>query len=818
MSKLKELNKIVVIVLLCILFAQVLMPIETVFSQKGGSQADLLSNAVPSTDSAEIASLGPMQAGTIKFAIGFNNRNNAKLQSFIDSSRSITHGVQNVLSEEEYEAEYSPSRSYYDQVLSYLSANNITVTETWQNRLLLTAEGSVEDVARTFRTQIGMYSYQDTVYYANSTNIAVPVALSSYGISGIEVNSFPVQPFIEKVYSFAESAGLAYNKSPIDFRNVYGISTAVSNGWTGAGQTIGIVVAYGDPTIETDVDSFNSYFGLPSLSLTVSGTGGNDSAWATETALDVQWAHAMAPGAAITLQLAPDNSYSSLFGAVNTLVEQTNPPDIISLSFGGAETDVYSPIFAYAAAKGIKVYVSTGDNGAYNGGSSLSVSYPASDPNVIAVGGTTLYSKTVQGIDQYYEHGWSGSGGGYSSIFTEPSYQTNASIPNTAHKRAIPDISLEADPYSGVSIYIGGVRQTGWGGTSLSAPMMAGIAAVALNGDWNLDNNAFYSTYGTNMYPVSFHDVYLSGNNGYYSTQTGWDAVTGLGSINFHNFANFHGVYSEVALTSETLSTSSVGPGSSFNFNYDLNNPSDHSLIQIGLGAAIRLHGTPTEITDTPNDIYVNLLGGESSQSRPFITDSSITPGVYDVQWGLWMGPPGYGNLLSLSGWQTDKLQILSSSSEFDFHLSSTPSSLTIPPGGSASYLIKSTLTSGTASPVILSCTNSTEGFFFGFSQSFGNPTFSSAFSVQTNTTVPQGKYAIIISATGREKTHSIALTLNVGDIYEPDNSFTEYSSMTISNSLKSQSRSIEPAGDNDYIRFYGSPGTYTFYTSGSWL
>ena len=816
MSKRKGLGKIVFIVLLCILFVQVLMPIEGAFSQKDSSQSELFSDDLQSTDSAEIDSLGPMQAGTIKFAIGLNNRNNDKLQNFIDSSHSITHGVQKVLSEEEYEAEYSPSQSYYDQVLSYLLANNITVTETWQNRLLITAEGSVEDVARAFQTQIGMYSYQDTVYYASTTDIAVPAALSSYGITGIDVNSFPVQPLIEKVSGFAEPAGLAFNQSPSDFRNVYGTSTAVSNGWTGTGRTIGIVDAYGDPTIVTDVESFNSYFGLPRLSLTVAGIGGNDSNWATETALDVQWAHAMAPGAAITLQLAADNSYSSLFGAVNTLVEQNDPPDIISLSFGGDETGIYSHIFASAAAKGIKVYASTGDDGAYNDESSLSVSYPASDPNVIAVGGTTLYSKTVQGTDQYYEYGWSGSGGGYSHIFTEPSYQTNAGIPNTANKRAIPDVSLEADPHSGVSIYIGGVRQTGWGGTSLSAPMMAGIAAVALNGDWHLDNYAFYSTYGTSMYPVSFHDVYLSGNNGYYSAQAGWDAVTGLGSINFHNFINFNGVYSEVGLTSETLSTSSVGINSLFDFNYNLNNPSDNSLTQIGLGATIRLHGSTNEINDLANDIYVNLNGGESSQSRAFTTSSFITPGLYDVQWSVWLGPPGYGTLLSSSGWQTDQLEILSSSFEFDFHLSATPSSSTIAPGGAASYLITSMLTSGTATPVILSCANSTQGFSFSFNQSLGNPTYFSNFSIQTSTTIPQGKYAIIISGTGGEKTHSIVLTLNVGDIYEPDNSFTEYSSMTLTTSLQSQSRSIEPAADNDYIRFYGSPGTYTFYTSGS--
>jgi hypothetical protein len=180
------------------------------------------------------------------------------------------------------------------------------------------------------------------------------------------------------------------------------------------------------------------------------------------------------------------------------------------------------------------------------------------------------------------------------------------------------------------------------------------------------------------------------------------------------------------------------------------------------------------------------------------------------------MGPPGMGNLLSSSGWQMNQLQILSSSSEFDFNLASSPSSITIPAGRSANYSITSTLTSGTASTISLSCTNVTAGFSFGFNQPSGNPTFSSTLTVQTSSSTAQGSYALIINGTGGGKNHSITVNLNVGDSYEPDDSFSQYSSMLVTSSLQSQSRSIEPASDNDYIRFYATPGNYTFYTSGS--
>ena len=816
MSKVIASNKILVIILLCILFAQILMPNSSGLSESKSNQPAASITRTPEFDSAKTTSLGEMTEGTIKFAIGFSTRNDDKLQNFIDSSRMITYGVQNVLTEEEFETEYSPHQADYDQVLSYLSAHNINVTATSQNRLLINAVGTVDDVATAFETQIGLYSYQNITFYSSSQTIAVPSKLNSCNIAGIDINSFPAQPFLTKVSDFAEPAGLAYNKAPSEFRSAYGISTAIGNGWTGAGQTIGIVDAYGDPTIVSDVNAFNSLFGLPALSLTINGTGGSDSGWATETALDVEWAHAMAPEAAIILQLAPDNYYSSLFQAINTLVQQTNPPDIISLSFGGEETNSYSHILAAAAAKGIKVFVSTGDSGAYNGGSNISVQYPASDPNVIAVGGTTLYSNTVQGTNQYFENGWSGSGGGYSNIFLEPAFQANAGIPNTSGMRAIPDICLDADPASGVTIYIDGDRQTGWGGTSLSAPLMAGIASVALDGNWNLDNNAFYSIYGTNRYNVSFHDVYRYGNNGYYSVQTGWDAVTGLGSINFHNFASFFGVNSDISLTNPLLDSSSVVRGSTLTTNYSINNPSSYSLIQIGLGTSIRLHGTINEINDTSNDIYVKVLGGDNTLNRQFATSPTIAPGSYDVSWNVWMGPPGYGTLLASSGWWTDQLQILSSSTEFDFQLSASPNSQTIAPEGSATYNITSTLTSGTSTLVSLSCTNVTSDFSFIFNQQSGNPTFTSTFTVQSSPIAPHGNYTFIINGTGEGKNHYSTITLNIGDNYEPDDSFSQFSSMTVTTSLQHQLRSIEPAGDNDYIRFYASPGTYTFYTNSS--
>jgi uncharacterized repeat protein (TIGR02543 family) len=635
-----------------------------------------LSSAAPI---AEATSIGHMQEGFVDVFVVFGVRNGENLGNLIDDAHRQFSGQQEVLSEEQFEADYAPAKADYEKVMSFMNNNNLSVTQTWANRLLLAARGSVKDVEDTFNVVIGLFDYKNMTFYRSQEEIKVPALLSSLGVAGIEINSFPVEPDIAEFSGIAPDT-LATNRSPNDLRNAYGTYYAIQNGWNGTGTTIGIVDAYGDPTISSDVNSFNSYYGLPSLALTVSGTGGNDSGWAEETALDVEWAHAMAPGAAIRLQLSSDNLLVNMFGAFNTLISLTNPPNVISLSWSATEgswANLYSTLFSSAASRGIKVYVSTGDKGAYNGGTSISVNYPASDPNVIAVGGTVPYYNTVQGTDEYYEYGWSGSGGGYSSVFTEPAYQFNAGILDPGGMRALPDVSLEASP--GVAVYEGGILHLGVGGTSLSAPLMAGIAADALNGGWNLDNNALYSLYSSNAkYKAAFHDIYLGGNNGYYGVQAGWDAVTGLGSINFQNFANIFSQPGGVTLTGQFLNPHSITFGQSFSMNYTISNPNpSYSLIQIGLGASIRMHGSTTVVNDSSNDIYVIIPGGVSTQTRQFATASSLIPGLYDVLWTVWMGPPGQGNVLSSSDWQSNQLQVSFPSFNFTFAASGLDSTST---------------------------------------------------------------------------------------------------------------------------------------------
>ena len=329
--------------------------------------------------------------------------------------------------------------------------------------------------------------------------------------------------------------------TPSQIQSAYGFNKLSNDG---TGQTIAIVDAYDDPTIQTDLQNFDTTFGLtnpPSLKV-MSQTGsttslpGTDSTkgWEVEESLDVEWAHALAPGAKIVLVEANSASDADLFAAVTTAANLAGV-SVVSMSFGGGEFSSeasYDSVFTTPAGhQGVTFVASTGDNGAPGG-------FPAYSSNVLAVGGTTL---SVDSSGNYVsESGWSGSGGGISTYESQPSYQ-NGVVTQTTTKRAIPDVAFDADPNSGVVVCDSFSYGTGnpWvtlGGTSFSAPAWGAIISIVdqgrvQNGLGSLDGATqtlpmIYQLAETT--PSAFHDV-TSGNNGH-AAGTGYDLVTGLGT------------------------------------------------------------------------------------------------------------------------------------------------------------------------------------------------------------------------------------------------------------------------------------------------
>jgi subtilase family serine protease len=357
--------------------------------------------------------------------------------------------------------------------------------------------------------------------------------------------------------------------TPAQIRVAYGLDAFPGTAaYQGAGQTIAIVGAFHNADIARELSTFSQKYGLPAcatLSVAASATlplakagsnctittlyataagaigskaPGASAGWKTESSLDVEWAHAMAPLARIMLVEAASASDSDIQGAI-TLAGRLGA-SVVSMSFGANEFSGQSSRDRLFQAAGVSYVASTGDKG-------RGVSWPAVSAQVLGVGGTTLAASG----GSRGESGWSGSGGGLSAFSAAPAWQAALKVTHpdgsvtAPRSRALPDVAFNADPNSGQLLFIVNLNgSSGWviaGGTSVSAPQWAGLLAVANAvragaGKAALGNlsPAFYRaiTGNANLYNQDLYDV-LSGKNGTCkgcSASSNYDLVTGLGT------------------------------------------------------------------------------------------------------------------------------------------------------------------------------------------------------------------------------------------------------------------------------------------------
>ncbi|MEU1405358.1 S53 family peptidase [Streptomyces sp. NPDC005728] len=324
---------------------------------------------------------------------------------------------------------------------------------------------------------------------------------------------------------------------PSDLRSAYGLASAASS--NGSGETIAIVDAYDDPNAEADLATYRSHYGLSDCTTDngcfkkVSQTGSTtslptaDSGWAGEISLDLDMASAVCPNCNILLVEAKSSSMANLGTAVNEAVKLG--AKFVSNSYGGSESSSDTSYdSSYFNHPGVAITVSAGDE-AYG------AEYPAGSKYVTAVGGTAL--KTSSNSRGWTESVWKtssteGTGSGCSAYDAKPSWQTDTGCT----KRMIADVSAVADPATGVSVYdTYGSDGTGWntyGGTSASAPIIAGVYALAgTPGSSDHPASYPYAAAGTS----ALNDV-TSGNNGtcatsYFCTaKSGYDGPTGWGT------------------------------------------------------------------------------------------------------------------------------------------------------------------------------------------------------------------------------------------------------------------------------------------------
>ena len=315
-------------------------------------------------------------------------------------------------------------------------------------------------------------------------------------------------------------------------RAAYGLGTA--NG----GGAIAIIDAYDYGTALADFNGFSAQFGLPQETSTNATASSNsvfqvvyaggrkprgDAGWALEAAMDIEWAHAMAPGAKIYLVEAATNSLANLIQAENVAKALVGVKQV-SNSWGSSESSsLYSSYDSAFTQSGVAFFASGGDSGGTK-------SWPSLSKNVVACGGTTL---NMQGNNYLGETAWTSTGCGISAYEPRPGFQSVVSG-IVGSFRGADDISAVADPNTGASVYDTTTYQghSGWwvvGGTSLSCPLLAGMANAsgASRASSDAQNTAFYAKLGT----ASFHDI-TSGTAGAYSAGAGFDLPTGVGTPN----------------------------------------------------------------------------------------------------------------------------------------------------------------------------------------------------------------------------------------------------------------------------------------------
>ena len=454
-------------------------------------------------------------------------------------------------------------------------------------------------------------SLEEVQQRSANTSLAMPKAVAAAPLAGTgAVTTYSVAQ-VRAAYGFGALPAVGAKPSGVQAAQL------------GAGQTVYIVGAKHNPNVAAELASFNQKFGLPTCAAKVlpvttglplaaaspaagcelwvaysTASGGisavapaYDAGWATEIALDVQWVHAIAPLARIVLVEAPDASVNSLLGAIR--LANSMGPGVVSMSFGAQEGAWTASVDSAFTAAGMTYLAATGDSGA-------GVNWPSVSSNVIAVGGTTL---TYSGSGSRSEVSWSGTGGGTSGFVAVPAYQ-KSSVPGTGSlvRRTVADVAMNADPATGqyVAVMQPGSSAVQWisaGGTSLAAPMWAGLVAVANAGRQQAalplvagGHALLYGQIGAvaSNYASSFADIRL-GSHGVCSTCSagpGYDQLTGLGTPNASALVNLlAGVAAPAPAPVVTPATISGTVGTALTFTASVNAPNP---------VALSLSGAPT--------------------------------------------------------------------------------------------------------------------------------------------------------------------------------------------------------------------------------
>lgn len=498
--------------------------------------------------------------------IALQLRNSDKLDNFIASLNDpSSSNYKHYITPEEFKSQYGPTDETVANVKSYLTSKGFKVQNVSSNNAFITVSGTTGHVEDAFGVTINNYqNSQGQTYYSNAQAPTIPAEFSGVitDVEGMNNEAHYTHPKIRKPTTHVNSkpaavvpnvgSGPAGGYTPAELKGAYDVSPLASAGYTGSGQTVAVMELDGYKS--TNTTNYSNYYGLGSPAPTnvyVDGYNGAAGQGEVEVELDIEVINAIAPKAQVRVYEGPNTDQ----GLIDTYqkIASDNIAKSISVSWGIGEQHESSAtmnslhtIFQQYATQGQSIFAAAGDNGAYDsGGSTLEVDSPANDPYVTGVGGTHL---NLSGSSYSSESIWSnntnktGGGGGLSKVYAMPSFQSGTGVQNSYSngKRQVPDVSADADPSTGYSIYSQGTW-TVVGGTSAAAPLWAGIAALnnqyaAANGKGNLGqaNPTLYKSFNTTQTYPAYHDV-TSGTNLYYPATAGYDMASGIGTPDAYN-------------------------------------------------------------------------------------------------------------------------------------------------------------------------------------------------------------------------------------------------------------------------------------------
>jgi kumamolisin len=483
----------------------------------------------------------------------------------------------------EHAARHGADPADIAKVEAFAKENGLRVTNSNVSQRTVTLSGTAAAYSKAFGVELKMYKSGDVTYRGREGDILIPENLQGIITS---VTGLDNRPFAKPHYrvrrgttraagvgptagSSSAAASVPTGFTPLQLASLYNFPKNLD----GTGQTIAIL-ELGGGFHSQELTTYFQNLGIatpPSVTAATYPNGGTNSPGTNaldpnnpdvEVMLDIEVSGAVAPGAKIVVYFAPDATDQSFLGVMNAIISDTvNKPNIVSISWGGPEDSAttqfqneFDQLLQSAASLGMTVCVAAGDSGSAdfaaddpNWDKKAHVDFPASDPFVLACGGTQLTSSSgTISKEVVWDDGQNdGTGGGVSRVFALPSYQQDAGVPPAADPggpvmRGVPDVAGDAAPASGYRIICDGTSFPDpaqglppVGGTSAVAPLWAGLIArinQGLNKPAGFINPLLYAAPAN----ASFRDI-TQGNNGDYNAGAGWDPCTGLGSPNGQN-------------------------------------------------------------------------------------------------------------------------------------------------------------------------------------------------------------------------------------------------------------------------------------------